>query len=756
MSQPKLFRSNVASIATAVGLTLSILLAAGATAADAAPPAGGETQLVSVSRASTGADANAQDASISADGRYVAFSSAATNLASTVTNGRKQIFVRDLESGTTTLITQNMGVAGDGDSTSPSISADGSVVAYLSSAKNLAGSARTGFQQALVWSRATNSSVLASATSDVVPGSANADVGEVTLSDDGSTVAFSTTANNLTTDANPTGWREIFVRVLASGITTLASFGSSGPADDTSGHPALSGDGHVVVFSSAATLADVWSNGSDQIYRRDLAANSIQMISKNRSKAAGGGGSSLNADVSSDGNVVVFFSAAFDLTDTPTVSHGIYWHDVRDGLTRIGCPDYVTGGIAIGGYNSPSISSDGSSITFLSSAKRLTREGAGDGVVLQAYVNDLKTGVIRLASRSTGFSDDAEDAVSQPSVSGNGRMVAFSSRATNLVPGAGPFSQVYVRSMNEDPGVERVGGTDRFAVSAGVSGGTFGANVPVTYVASGETFADALSGSAAAGAKHAPVLLVTRNSIPGPVSDELRRLTPKKIVVLGGVNTIDPSVERALAAFSPSVTRISGADRFALSAAVSAATFGEAGASVPIAYVASGAVFPDALSGSAAAGYLGGPVLLATKEGVSTRVFAELGRLRPASIVVLGGVNTLSDSVVETLSSIAPTSRIAGADRFAVSAGISAATFPTGTIAAYVASGAVFPDALSGSAAAIRRGGPVLLVTADRIPDPIKAELARLKPTRIIVLGGTATVSEAVLNDLKTYAVPIS
>jgi putative cell wall-binding protein/DNA-binding beta-propeller fold protein YncE len=298
------------------------------------------------------------------------------------------------------------------------------------------------------------------------------------------------------------------------------------------------------------------------------------------------------------------------------------------------------------------------------------------------------------------------------------------------------------------PSVDRLGGADRFAVSAAVSADAFSSGIPVAYVASGAVFPDALSGSAAAGAEGGPVLLVTKDSIPPATAAELARLRPQRIVVLGGTATISAAVETQLGPYSRSVTRLAGADRFEVSAAVSAAAF-PGGAKVV--YLASGAVFPDALSGSAVAGHDDGPVLLVQKDGVPASVATELDRLKPQYVIVLGGAKTVGESVVTTLQSKYPVIRVDGSDRFAVSAAVSARTFPVGTYTVYVASGAVFPDALSGSAAAIANDGPVLLVTGDSIPVPVAAELDRLNPYRIVVLGGTNTVSDAVVTQLQSY-----
>ncbi len=290
--------------------------------------------------------------------------------------------------------------------------------------------------------------------------------------------------------------------------------------------------------------------------------------------------------------------------------------------------------------------------------------------------------------------------------------------------------------------VERIGGADRYEVSAAISARTFDPDVPVMYIASGAVYSDALSASAAAGAFGGGVLLVEQDAIPPVITDELTRLRPQQIVVMGGETTVSRSVEVALRAYSSTVTRVGGADRYEVSAAVSGRTFGTAR---PVAFIASGAVFSDALSASAAAGHLGGPVLLTDKSVVPPSILSELNRLNPARIVVLGGATTVSDAVVTRLGTIAPTTRIKGADRFEVSATTSLKSFTARTGApVYVASGTVFADALSGGAAAIASGSPVLLVEKDVLPPSVATEIQRLDPSRIIVLGGTNSVSAGV------------
>ena len=207
----------------------------------------------------------------------------------------------------------------------------------------------------------------------------------------------------------------------------------------------------------------------------------------------------------------------------------------------------------------------------------------------------------------------------------------------------------------------------------------------------------------------------------------------------------------ALPAGAQKVGRLAGADRYGTSAAVSAATYP---ANSPIAYIASGVQFPDALSGSPAAARAGGPMLLVQPGAVPPAVQTELQRLHPAKIVVLGGVDSVADSVLTQLQTYTTgtVSRLSGGDRYETSAAISRATATTGPAVAYVVSGASFPDALSAGALAARTAGAPLLLTAPSwIPSPIGTELTRLAPHSIVVVGGADAVSDAVLTALRSY-----
>ena len=239
---------------------------------------------------------------------------------------------------------------------------------------------------------------------------------------------------------------------------------------------------------------------------------------------------------------------------------------------------------------------------------------------------------------------------------------------------------------------------------------------------------------------------MTKDTIPAAIADELARLEPGRIVILGGSGVVSDATATRLSAFAP-VSRIAGSDRYATSAAISASTFAPG---VPVVFIATGRNFPDALSAGPAASAAGGPILLVSTNAIPAVTRAELGRLKPGRIVVLGGTSVVSAGVEASLAGYAPVTRIAGSDRYATSAAISASAFSPGGGAVYIATGSNFPDALSAGPMAL--DGPILLVSKTSVPSVVAAEIGRLKPRRIFILGGSGAVSDAVAGTLATYA----
>lgn len=302
-----------------------------------------------------------------------------------------------------------------------------------------------------------------------------------------------------------------------------------------------------------------------------------------------------------------------------------------------------------------------------------------------------------------------------------------------------------------DPGtVSRLAGANRYETAAAIAA-TYAPGVPVAYIATGLNYPDALTGAAAAGVTGGPVLLVARDSIPASTAAELARLRPGRIVVLGGEGVVSDAVVAALGVYTAGgVTRLAGENRYATAAAISAATYAP---SVPVAYVATGLDFPDALAGAAVAGAEGAPLLLVTRDAVPAATAAELARLQPAMIVLFGTPGSVSDAVLAAMGGLTAggVSRVGGTDRYSTAAAISAAANNPGVAVAYVATGLDFPDALAGAALAGLTRGPLLLVTPDGVPPTAAAELTRLRPARIVILGGSGVVSDAIQVQLPTF-----
>lgn len=199
----------------------------------------------------------------------------------------------------------------------------------------------------------------------------------------------------------------------------------------------------------------------------------------------------------------------------------------------------------------------------------------------------------------------------------------------------------------------------------------------------------------------------------------------------------------------PAITRTAGADRYATSVEISKATY-PAG-KVPVVYIATGANYPDALGAAPAAVKQGGPLLLVDPNVLPASVAAEVKRLAPAKIVVVGGTSAVGTAVTAKLKAIqANVVRVNGVDRFDTSRKLAAFAFGTAS-SAYIATGANFPDALSAGAAAGSLGAPVILVngSATSVDAPTVAALRTLKASSATIVGGTSAVSAKLEASLK-------
>ena len=214
------------------------------------------------------------------------------------------------------------------------------------------------------------------------------------------------------------------------------------------------------------------------------------------------------------------------------------------------------------------------------------------------------------------------------------------------------------------------------------------------------------------------------------------------------VATFGPGLPGDAQEQGPRVVRVAGTDRYETAAKVSSSL----AAGVPRVFLATGLDFPDALAAGPVAGAHGIPILLVQRDRIPAATAQALDRLDPGAITVLGGSRAVSGHVLRAARGYTSgaVDRLAGTDRFATAAAIVDEYVDPGVPVVYVATGTGFADALAGGPAAVAEGGPLLLVDRDRVPAPTRTTLQRLRPARIVVLGGRAVVSEAVRESLRS------
>jgi Tol biopolymer transport system component len=446
-------------------LTLSgaVLVVAGAVAAGALGASGDgvlDTTLVSRASGAAGAvgDSNSFESSISADGRYVAFHSNATNLDPDSDDGVTDVFVRDLETNTTTLVSRASGAAGavgDFGSNDPSISADGRYVAFHSAAHNLDPDSDDGITDVFVRDLETNTTTLVSRASGAAGTVGDLDSDDPSISADGRYVAFDSDAINLDPDSDDTV-PDVFVRDTQANITTLASRASGAAGDVGDGasvDAAISADGRYVAFESDAdNLDDDSDDAFPHVFVRDLQASNDTTLVSRASGAAGdvGDDGSQEASISADGRHVAFRSAADNLDpDSDDDFLDVFVRDTQaDITTLVSRADGAAGAVGDGGPSlDPSLSADGRHVAFQSYADNLDPD-SDDGFP-DIFVRDLVASTTSLASRATGAAGAAGDGLSgSPSTSADGGRVAFDSNADNLDPDSDDgVSDVFVREL---------------------------------------------------------------------------------------------------------------------------------------------------------------------------------------------------------------------------------------------------------------------------------------------------------------------
>ena len=392
----------------------------------------GTTELVSVSTSGEEANRASANVAISADGRYLAFESGATNLVPVHAQPEWHVFVRDRLSRSTELASSSttgepMGIAPTTDSVA--ISGDGQYVAFVSSgifvrdrvldtteAGPSAARARLrisadgrcvvfatmdnqdlvpgldpgiGLTQIFLWDRVEGTTELVSVNAE--GGYASADCDAPAISADCRYVAFASAAYHLVAGVTG-GWPDVFVRDRLTETTEVVSLNSDGElADSQCAAPEISADGRYVAFlSKAANLVPGDTNGDYDAFVRDRLVGTTERVSVNSDgEEQNYGISQIGIDMSADGRYVAFPSPATNLVPDDTNGYGdVFIRDRVTGTTKR--VSVTTGGAqANGGSGWPAISADGYHVAFESSATNLASE-AGDSSQLRVYVHDIR------------------------------------------------------------------------------------------------------------------------------------------------------------------------------------------------------------------------------------------------------------------------------------------------------------------------------------------------------------------------------
>ena len=388
--------------------------------------------------------------SVSANGRFVSFYSSAPNLVAGDTNNNVDVFVRNLATGTTERVSVGTGgTQAAGSSDYSSINADGRFVAFYSIAPNLVNDDTNGLPDIFVRDRQTNTTKRISVADDGTQGNGVSDL--PSISADGRYVAFLSTASNLVRgDTN--SYADIFVHDRGTATTTRVSI-ATGAMQGNSGsyYPSISADGRFVAFESDATnLVSGDTNRTTDVFVRDRQTSTTERISNGLGGVAANGGSH-SPSISGDGRFVAFVSMASNLVsgDANATSDIFVYDRLTSTTTRVNIAADGAESSSISDF--PSISADGRFVTFVSLSTNLV-SGDTNGVP-DAFMYDRVSGTTARMSVATDGTQGNRESYSSflgRSISGDGRIVAFSSAASNLVANdANNESDVFVRQRGE-------------------------------------------------------------------------------------------------------------------------------------------------------------------------------------------------------------------------------------------------------------------------------------------------------------------
>ena len=400
----------------------------------------GATRLISANIAgNAGGNNSSSSPVISQDGRYIAFVSSATDLQVAIpdTNNAPDIFLRDMETGTTTLITRAItGTTAGGVSANPSISRDGRFVAFQSTAANLLapGIDTNNASDVFVWDRQNGSITVLSVGFNTFNTAAGGSANPI-ISGNGAVVTFVSTATNLVFNDTNGPVQDVFARPVASGPVELISVHRSGTGsgNGSSTAPSISDDGAFVAFASLANdLVFTDTNSFQDIYVRNRTGGTA-LVSIDFQNAFSPNGPSASATISRNGRFVVFTSTATNVTvgDVNGGVQDVFRRDIVASQTLM--VSTQPGNIASGNGASlePVISADGRFVAFTSAASNLSFIDT-NGAILDVFRRDMNAGQTVLVSFNFQGNGSGNGPSNDPVLADSGLVVPFASVASNL------------------------------------------------------------------------------------------------------------------------------------------------------------------------------------------------------------------------------------------------------------------------------------------------------------------------------------
>ena len=400
----------------------------------------GITTRVSIGLNGLQGNRNALNPALSANGRFVAFVSEATNLVAGDTNGVNDIFIHDRQTSITSRVSVSSdGAEANGASYEPTLSDDGRFVAFYSHASNLVAGDTNVSPDIFVHNRETGVTSLVSVNSDGIQG--NRPSFYPALSVDGRFVAFSSQSTNLVAE-DTNGIDDVFIHDRQTGVTSIISVNSWGTqGNHSSFDPTLSADGRYVAFCSLASNFAADANSTYDIFVHNRQTGVTSRVSVSSDGTPGNFGSE-DPVISADGRYIAFSSRASNfIAGDNNNTYDIFVRDLQTGITSIvsSNSDGVMGN-GTSGY--PALSGDGRFVAFSSSASNLIAEDKNSSN--DVFVHDRQTGITSIVSVSSD-GIEGNDYSRDTAMSADGRRVAFESWASNLVEGdSNGLSDIFV------------------------------------------------------------------------------------------------------------------------------------------------------------------------------------------------------------------------------------------------------------------------------------------------------------------------